>query len=220
MIDYRIISSRSKGNATVIGGEVLIDAGVPFKKLQPYIKTLRLVLLTHAHGDHFCPSTIKALARERPSLRFLCGPWLYDKLIDCNVFKFQIDRLLPGETASYTAGDSIYAAGCSITMEQAFHDVINCGYKIFLPTGEKLFYMTDTNSLEHIEAKDFSLYLVEADYTQSEIKQRIKEKTDAGEYVYEYDVVQNHLSQESALDWLYKNMNQNSRYILMHQHEG
>ena len=36
---YNIISTGSKGNAVVINGRILIDCGVPFKALEPVIKT-------------------------------------------------------------------------------------------------------------------------------------------------------------------------------------
>ena len=49
---YDILATGSSGNAVVINGEILIDCGVPMKKLREsgYIKSLNLVLLTHAHG--------------------------------------------------------------------------------------------------------------------------------------------------------------------------
>lgn len=47
---YEIIGTGSGGNATVINSEILIDAGLPWAKIRPYAKTLKLVLLTHRHG--------------------------------------------------------------------------------------------------------------------------------------------------------------------------
>ena len=35
---YNIISTGSKGNAVIINNEILIDCGVPFKDIKPYIK--------------------------------------------------------------------------------------------------------------------------------------------------------------------------------------
>ena len=55
MIGYNIIATGSKGNAVVIEHEILIDCGVPFKALAAEWKTLKLVLLTHIHCDHFQP---------------------------------------------------------------------------------------------------------------------------------------------------------------------
>ena len=55
MIDYNIISTGSQGNAVVIEHKILIDCGVSFKALAAEYRTLKLVLLTHIHSDHFHP---------------------------------------------------------------------------------------------------------------------------------------------------------------------
>ena len=80
-MNYKIISSCSTGNATIIRDIILIDCGVTFKKLEKYYKQLKIVLLTHVHQDHFNRSTIKRLAQERPTLRFACCEWLLQHLI-------------------------------------------------------------------------------------------------------------------------------------------
>ena len=101
------------------------------------------------------------------------------------------------------------------------HDVPNCGYKLFLfdKTGSKLFYATDTGTLDHIEAKDYDYYLIEANHTQAEIEARIAEKQSRGEFAYEVRAARNHLSQEQALDWLAQNAGPNSQYVFLHQHK-
>ena len=75
---YDILATGSSGNAVVINGEILIDCGVPMKKLREsgYIQRLRLVLLTHEHGDHFNAAAVRALHRERPALRWACCGWM------------------------------------------------------------------------------------------------------------------------------------------------
>lgn len=47
---YEVIATGSSGNAVLINGEILIDCGVSWKKIQPYAKRLKLVLLTHEHS--------------------------------------------------------------------------------------------------------------------------------------------------------------------------
>lgn len=49
-MNIEIVQTGSDGNAVIINDNILIDCGVPFKKLEPYAKQLRLVLLTHVHG--------------------------------------------------------------------------------------------------------------------------------------------------------------------------
>ena len=218
MIRYDILASGSSGNCTVIENEIMIDAGAPYKALRPYIKTLRLALLTHGHADHFNASTIAALARERPSLRFVCGPWLYDKLLGCGVFKFQVDRLWINESAAYSAGCSKCTDGCTVKMVPAVHDAPNCGYKIKLPDGQRIFYLTDTSSLSGIAAKNYDLYMLEQNYEDEEIQRRIDAKISAGEYAYEIHARENHLSAAKAKEWLDKNAGPNSLVVPMHVH--
>lgn len=98
------------------------------------------------------------------------------------------------------------------------HDVSNCGWSIS-SRNERLFYATDTGTLDHIEAKDYDLYLIEANHTRAEIEARIAEKQARGEFSYETRAAQNHLSQEQALEWLAHNAGPNSRYVFLHQHK-
>lgn len=208
---FNVIATGSKGNAVVINGSILIDIGVPFKALEPVKKDLKLVLLTHAHGDHFKPRTVRALHKERPTLRWGCCEWMVGPLLEAGVNSRFIDFLIPGY-------EVFYNDFCYIKPEPLVHDVQNCGYHITM-NGERLFYATDTATLDGVEAKGYDLYLIEANHTREELEVRAKAKMEAGEFAYEYRAAANHLSQEQALDWLAKNMGPNSRYAFLHQHK-
>lgn len=45
-----VISTGSSGNSVLINETVLIDIGVPFKKLESFYRKINLVLLTHSHS--------------------------------------------------------------------------------------------------------------------------------------------------------------------------
>ena len=49
-VKYTIISSGSQGNAVILNDFVLVDCGVPYKQIAPYVSQLKLVLLTHIHS--------------------------------------------------------------------------------------------------------------------------------------------------------------------------
>lgn len=206
---YEIISTGSKGNAVVVNSTVLIDCGVSYKQLRAYEKMLKLVLLGHSHQDHFCVSTLKRLAENRPTLRFGCPVWLVSELAKV-VSKRAIDVYKMG--CEYRYGD-ITVIPCELQ-----HNVPNCGYKVHMG-GEKLFYATDTNSLSGISAKGYDVYLVEGNHTESEIAERIRAKQETGEYVYEYDAAKNHLSVEKASDFIYQNIESNGEYVFLHGHQ-
>ena len=209
-MEYVIISTGSKGNAVILNGEILIDCGVPYKSIKPYVKDLKLVLLTHIHSDHFKPETIRKLASERPTLRFGCGKWLTQSLVACGVQKWRIDVYPPNIRNRYTKD-------FEIAMIPLIHNVQNCGYKLHI-NGEKIFYATDCNSLDGIDAKDYDLYMVEANYEDSEIQERIAEKEANDEYVYEYQVLHNHLSKQKADDFIIRNQGESSRFVYLHGH--
>lgn len=209
---YKIISTGSKGNAVVINDQILIDCGVPYKSLKPYVKGFKLVLLTHIHSDHFNPHSVAALHRERPTLRFGCCEWMVQHLLKAEISKRVIDVYDPHVKAFL-----MYGGNLSIRPEPLFHNVPNCGYHI-ITNGKRLFYATDTGTLDGIEAKNYDLYLIEANHTRAELEARMAEKLEKGMFSYEVSAAQNHLSQEQAEDWLYQNRGANSRYQFLHQH--
>lgn len=209
---YNIISTGSKGNAVVINDQILIDCGVPYKLLKPVVKSLELVLLTHIHSDHFKPATVRALHRERPTLRFGCCEWMVVPLLEAGVDKRVIDVYGPTNDFRWFS-----YWGFSIKPVPLFHNVPNCGYRIWIG-GEYIFYATDTRTLDDIEAKDYDLYMIEANHTRAELEERIAEKQAKGEFSYEISAASNHLSQEQAEDWLYQQMGPNSKYVFLHQH--
>ncbi|HCT63887.1 MAG TPA: hypothetical protein DIC60_01180 [Lachnospiraceae bacterium] len=210
---YKILSSGSKGNAVILNDYILVDCGVPFKVLQPYYKDLKVVFLTHIHMDHFNLATINRLARERPTLRFACGEWLINDLIGCRVDKRNIDVLVMDCVNDYRA--------FSVEPFKTKHNIPNCGFKFDLKSEgmQQVFYATDLNTLEGIEANGYDIYMIEANYKEEEIANRIAEKKLNGEYAYEREVLKNHLSEEKALNWLYENMGSHSQYIFVHKHD-
>lgn len=220
---YDILATGSSGNAVVINGEILIDCGVPMKKLREsgYIKSLKLVLLTHAHGDHFNPATVRALHQERPALRWGCCEWMVPYLVEAGVDKQLIDVARftePGQTSQAL----IYNNLAIVSPKPLVHDVSNCGWLIGIG-GEWLFYATDTATLDHIKIPNCNYYLIEANHTKAEIEARIADKLARGEFAYEVRAARNHLSQEQALEWLSRNISpeqwDRTKIVFLHQHK-
>lgn len=202
---FNILNSGSDGNGVIIEDIILIDCGISFKKLENYYKKLKIVLLTHKHSDHFNKATIKKLAYERPTLRFACCEWLVDELVKCGVEKKKIDVLKIGKNYNYNA--------FIVEPIKLYHDVPQCGYKLKIGAN-KLIYATDTNKIDHIEAKNYNYYFIEGNYeNEEELHNR------ATDEYYEKRVKETHLSKVQATEWLMKNMGENSKYIFMHEHK-
>lgn len=210
---YKIIATGSRGNAVVLEDFILLDCGVPYKKLEPYVKDLRLVLLSHVHSDHFNPSTIRRLHQERPLLRFGCCEWLVGPLQWAGVHPENIDV--------YTLGGMYYYENNNQPVSARpfglVHDVENCGYKVQVGSRWAI-YATDTATMDGIEAPRFDLYMIEANYTEAELEERIRRKTESGEFVYEYRAAASHLSRGKADEWLRANAGPNSEIVYLHGH--
>lgn len=208
-MNYKIIASCSTGNAVIIKDIILIDCGVTFKRLEKYHKKLKIVLLTHIHGDHFKKATIKRLAQERPTLRFACCEWLLKPLLECGVDRKNIDVLQIGTKYDYRL--------FKIVPIKLYHDVPQCGYRVLF-NNYKVIYATDTRTLEGIIAKNYDLYLIEGNYEDEELEERIRKKQEVQQYCYEYRARYTHLSKGQASDFLLENMGDNSEYVFMHEH--
>ena len=209
-MNYDVISSSSKGNAVRIG-DILVDCGVSFKALSKVVNDIKLVLLTHEHSDHFNQRTIKKLADERPALRFGCCKWLVKKLYDAGVEPSKIDVYQVGKIYDYKQ--------FKISPVKLYHDVPQCGYRVYIGK-EKALYCTDTLTIVGISAKNYDLYLLEANYDDEELEERIKGKQDKGEYAYEFKVAERHLSKKQCDEFLMENAGENSEYVYLHEHRG
>lgn len=207
---YEILATGSTGNCVIINDFVAVDMGVSFKALKDVYKQLHIVLLTHEHIDHFNKTTIKRLAKERPALRFGCCKWLVPNLLKCDVPKTNIDVYDIGRVYNYGA--------FQLAAIRLYHNVLNNGYRLFIK-GKKAIYATDTAHLNGITAKDYDLYMIEANYTEEDLEERIIAKTAAGQYCYELNVADRHLSHEQASQFLLENMGKNSNYVFLHGHK-
>lgn len=209
-INYNVISTGSVGNCTLISGYIAVDMGIPYSWIKPYERNLRVVFLTHIHSDHFNESTIRSLHKNKPALRFACPPHLVLPLSQI-VRTNQIDVI----EYDYTYDYGKFRCRCQKTI----HNVPNvCWHFEFIPSGYKAFYATDCQTLEGIKALGYELYLVEANYRNKAIRERIKAKESQGIFPYEKDVMRNHMSLEQCNRWLKHNASVHSHYQYMHGH--
>ena len=70
------------------------------------------------------------------------------------------------------------------------------------------------------QIQDYDLYMIESNYDEDDLEQRIIEKTAAGQYCYELYVAERHLSHTQASEWLMQNMSAKSEYVFLHQHQS
>lgn len=210
MFKYKIISSGSSGNAILLDNGILLDCGVPFKLIQPYLHKIKAVFLSHCHHDHMNLSTIKKIHELRPTVRFIVGFWLKEYLLSSKINSAQIDIVEHGKVYNYKS--------FKVLPFILIHDVKNYGIKIIdMQAKQKIIYAVDTNRIDHISAKDFDLYLIEGNYDEDKLEENIKSDTEKGLFSYGMRVKNTHLSVQKASEWLMDNMGANSYYEFIHQ---
>lgn len=206
-----VIGTGSSGNAVILDKHILIDCGVPFKQLQAFSKDLRLVLLTHKHGDHFHEATIRRLVETRPTLRFGMCDWMVPLAVG----------MIQPSNIDIMHGDKEYQYnGFTVSPFDLVHDVPNCGWRIhFRDPDYKVLYATDTGTMDGVSAKNYDYYLVEANHDEVELEIRAQEKLSRGEFSYESRAALNHLSKQKVDRWLLENAGDSSRVVYLHQHK-
>lgn len=209
-----IIATGSKGNAVVLNGVYLIDCGVPFSNLRPYLKKLRLVFLTHIHSDHFHAATIRKLHSHRPTLRFVCCRNLLVPLCsEAGVSPDNVTVLEPGQTALFS---HMPDGQLRVTPFELIHNVPNVGWLFRSDAGSAL-YATDTQCIP-LSAPNLDLYMVECNYKGDELERRKERKLAEGGFIYEDTVAACHMSFETVMQWLSQNATPHSKVVFLHQH--
>lgn len=202
---HNILSTGSKGNAIIYFNSILVDVGISFSRIEPYLKDIQLILLTHKHSDHFKLNAIKRIQEERPSIRFGCGAFLADKLVGIR----NLDIYEPGKMYNYGA--------FKISPIILYHDVPNFGYRIF-KDGKKLIHATDTYTLEGISARDYDIYALECNYDEERVYDIIREKQYRGEYAHQKGSINSHLSKQQAQKFILSNTSrQDIQFLMLHQ---
>ena len=205
MIQAKVISSGSEGNAVIYNNAIMVDCGVSLKALNEVKRSLKIVLLTHKHSDHLKIRTLQRLQAERPALRVACGDFLLEELPCIK----NIDVLQVGKIYDYGA--------FKVSPVKLYHDVPNFGWRIFLPNGQKIFHATDTAHLEGITAKGYDLYAIEHNYCEEYIQQAIEEARANGEYTHAYGNINTHLSIQQARVFIEANRKESSEVLELHK---
>jgi L-ascorbate metabolism protein UlaG (beta-lactamase superfamily) len=207
---YKILKTGSKANAIIYHNKIMVDCGVPYSVVMPYIKDISIVLLTHSHNDHLNIKTLKKIQFERPSVRVGCGEFLIEKLTENGIKN--IDVYKPLERYGYLTFD--------ICPVQLYHDVPNLGYRIIKDEKIKIFHATDTGHLQGITAKNYDLYALEANYDEAHIWEVIQEKELRGEFAHQRGAMETHLSVQQCQDFIIRNVSQNHEYEFIQLHQS
>lgn len=212
---YKVIASSSKGNAVLVD-RVLVDVGVPFNKIEPYINDFDLILITHVHLDHLNVKTVEKICSLKPLIKVVTHSEVALKLTQLGSKVVIIDL---GQT--YTR-DLKNGYKYEIKPVLAYHNVKTFGYRIFIydtffdEIEYKVFYMTDSGTLEGIAAKDYDYYFLETNYCEEKIERISEILQEKGEFDNTERVKLDHLSRQETENFYINNKKENSELVTLH----
>lgn len=200
-LDYKIISSGSKGNCVIIE-DMMFDCGVPYKWVKEDLYKISYLLLTHRHTDHINKMTINKIIQKYPRIKIIENYDLGD------IFKSQY--LVGDETEIKLKDRTIQAFKC-------VHDVPCSGYVVRMKAIDFI-YATDTASLDYAPKIKYDYMFIESNHDEKKIEQ-IRNRSD----VYGYDAwagAMRHLStQKSQLFYFLNRKSKKSERIELHKSE-
>lgn len=216
MIDYNVVSSSSSGNCVIINHNIMIDCGLSYKVIEEYASKIELLIITHIHGDHFKKSTIQNLIKKKPKLHIICNEEIALQLKGGNKYIVTNEGIGNVFNFELKTGDKI-----DIQSFKLYHDVETYGFTLYitdlLDNKTKIFYATDTATLEGISAKDCDLYFLETNYCEEKIMEQSKIKQSLGQYDDTQRVIDTHLSRQEAESFFVHNKKENSEMIPLHK---
>ena len=195
-MNIQIIGTGSTGNAILLCDSVLVDIGLPFKMISEYSKQIKLVLLSHKHADHVNHTTIRKLHLANESIKFVCGLFLEDELINRGLPK---KNILVIDAGSKYKLDDIFFSPFNL-----YHDTPNFGYRV-MHNGEKLIYATDTFSLDGIKAMNYDYGLIEANHDLPTALKIIDQKRLNSEFCHMNRAIKTHLNVDKAIKFIKDN---------------
>lgn len=199
MIDIKVIGSGSSGNcylANINGTKILIEAGLPFKKIQKAlnykVSEVEACLVTHEHLDH--AKAVKDLMKAGVDVYMSAGTGLSLKEYGHRV-RILANKVGSKEYRKFLLGNLL------VKPFEAVHDASEpVNYYIQdIDTKESLLFVTDTAYMKY-KIPDVDVLMVECNYVKSVIDKKVED----GELNISLRnrIVRNHMSLETLLEAL------------------
>ncbi len=188
---FEILESTSKANGYLLNDDLLIDCGFSYIKHKAKLKNVKYVCLTHIHGDHFKPATIRKLAVENEGIRFVCPPFLFDDL------EAIIDKEMITIISGFVSFRTDYY---NIETTRTEHDVKNVAYIIDDVCFRRHIHATDLATTERLRDIKCDSISLEANHCYETAKEIIAEANEKGEYSHLERAIRYHLDVENAID--------------------
>ena len=201
-LTYNVIATGSSGNAVLVRENnnkgILFDCGVSYKKIEPYIDDVDLIVITHRHKDHIKDSTLNRIKKLYPNISIIApeeSEITYDK----------IDGFVPHNVWKLIKGKY------QMMFIPTPHSVPNCAIIVKFENGSTCMYATDTASIDHIKAPNLDIYFIEHNYSD------VRDIAELSNHAIIN--VTTHLSNEDAYSWYLRNKGEHSVLVPLHEHK-
>lgn len=201
ILDYNIIASGSTGNAVRIA-DIMFDCGVPFSKMKDDLYLVDTLLLTHVHADHVKESTLKQIKKQFPRVK------VYGNFDVAYTFGDYLDKIIGIAPVDIGKKRIVYPY-------DGDHDV-PVSYFFIDYKGLKLFYATDTHTVENPYNWKFDMVFCESNYDEDKLREMRKQYT-TKRYDPIYGAIR-HLSTQECKRFYYVNRkDKNTPLIELHK---
>lgn len=198
-MNYKIISSGSKGNCVIIN-DVMIDCGIPFSKIREELYNVKYLLITHVHSDHLNKSTLQKIMSKFPTITIIGN---YEVYQETHV------NIIANHGFEIVTEDYIFHPF------ECVHDVLTTGYTWKTSEGEEIIYATDTSTLENAPDQKYDFFFIESNHDEQKLKQA------QNEYKGTYSPFlsgKRHLSTQAAKGFFYMHRRSpESEFIELHK---
>lgn len=230
----RILSSNSKHNAVIIQPiKTMIDLGLPYNRIEPFLKEVDRIFLTHEHGDHLNLATLNRLLKTQPRIEIWLSQKLYDWILVKDVKQkmtgktsYNFDALLLNSNVKVwdklSLPHTIQEASCHVQPYTVNHgDTTNLAYRIELPLWQThLLYATDLDNVKDLPKTDkpYNIILLEANYDENLLEETIIKATNSNDKQLLERAKKNkaHLSEQEAGQFVRENLTEGGVFIPLH----
>ena len=230
----RILSSNSKHNAVIIQPiKTMIDLGLPYNRIEPFLKEVDRIFLTHEHGDHLNLATLNRLLKTQPRIEIWLSQKLYDWILVKDVKQkmtgktsYNFDALLLNSNVKvwdkFPLPHTIQEANCHVQPYTVNHgDTTNLAYRIELPLWQThLLYATDLDNVKDLPKTDkpYNIILLEANYDEKLLEETIIKATNSNDKQLLERAKKNkaHLSEQEAGQFVRENLTEGGVFIPLH----
>lgn len=155
-IDYNVIASGSSGNAVRIEN-IMIDCGVPYRRMRDELYKVDTLLITHSHKDHLNEKTLAAIKREFPRIKVF-GNWDVAYMVG-----EYLEKIISETPIELTKNRIIYP-------HEGVHDIPVTYFDIAFDE-TKVFYATDTRQVQNHLGWKYDYIFCESNYDEVKLAQ-------------------------------------------------